>query len=116
MSKGTPRVTLRVPEELRSALQEVIDRSELFRAAGAWDTTSLILQAVKDKLNHMERSRRSRRKSKLTSTLERKVICENCSLQFLAEEPGSITICPDGSRVAVCWDCLIRVGPFAPPS
>jgi len=114
MSKGTNRTTVRIPHEMEVEIQALIKRSEFTRNEGPHTITSVILSAIKEKLRHMERSRKSRKRRKSKNDFQ---ACEEC-LRHVGEigedYPGSVTYCPDGSVVVICWQCLVNVGPFAP--
>jgi|SRR5271168_1558725 len=58
MSLGSPRVTLRIPENLLEQIKETIDRNNLRARGEPWDTTSWIIDAIRDKLAHQDRGRK----------------------------------------------------------
>lgn len=62
MSKGSPVIPCRFPADLLAQVDQTIRRSQDTRAGEPWNRTTFILQAVRDKLNHMERSRRPRKR------------------------------------------------------
>jgi len=60
MAKGTPVVPVRISDEVMLRVEQAI-RSRNARAFDEpWTVSDFIRKAIKDKLDHMERSRRSR--------------------------------------------------------
>lgn len=116
MSKGTPRTTIRIPPELEAQLMAEIERSETTRFDGPWNLTSIILAGVKEKLRHLRAGRKEGGRKKREKTKGSHFYCEQCTEGLSNTDSGSVTLCPDGTFVAVCWLCLLQVGPFRPVS
>ena len=55
--QGSPIVPVRFPPELLAEVQDVVKGSVHRRRAEAWDVSSFIRTAVRDKLDHMRRAR-----------------------------------------------------------
>lgn len=64
MSKGSPRVTLRIPDAELQQVLACIDRANEYRRGEPYDLTSWILAAIREKMAHGKRSRRSRKPRK----------------------------------------------------
>lgn len=62
MSKGSPVVTLRVPEEELARLDAAILACNSRRKGTPWSRTDFIMAAVREKLAKMARSRSSRKR------------------------------------------------------
>ena len=62
MSKGSRIVPVRVPDELLVRLSAAVERSARTRFDGPWSVSEFVRSAIEDKLQHMERSRRSRKR------------------------------------------------------
>ena len=59
MSKGTPRITLRVHEALRGEIESAVAARNASKGnQKVWTVTEFIMQAVIDKLNHDRRGKR----------------------------------------------------------
>ena len=71
MGKGTQVYSLRIPADLMQEVKDTIDRSHETRAGEPWTITAFILTAIREKLNHMERSRRSGRRRPTDNGLAR---------------------------------------------
>ena len=65
MSKGSPIIPVRIPAELLAAVDAAIARTSLKRREGPWTRSAWILQALRDKLAHMERAARPKRSKKI---------------------------------------------------
>lgn len=59
MSLGSPRRTMRFPEELVQRIEAAIDSANVRRVAAPYDWTGWVLQAVREKLRSLERGRNS---------------------------------------------------------
>lgn len=60
MSQGTGKISVRMSPTFRLAVEEYCDeRGEKQGNVEKWNFTDFILQAIADKLNHIERSRKS---------------------------------------------------------
>lgn len=58
-SKGTPRVTIRIPDAIRSAIEDELDRrNALSSVFEPWKMSDWILAAVLESLNHRRRGRK----------------------------------------------------------
>lgn len=58
MSKGTNRITIRVPDDLREDIASAVERrNNTSNQTKHWTMTEYIIQAVVDKINHDSRSR-----------------------------------------------------------
>lgn len=67
MTEGNPKLLVRVPPELLQEICEIIARRNQRTREEPWDVSKFIRCAIRDKLHHMQRSRRShRRKRKAT--------------------------------------------------
>ena len=60
MTEGNPKVIVRVPEALRRQILAVIARRNARSRDEPWDLSAFVRTAIRDKLHHMERSRRKR--------------------------------------------------------
>ncbi len=57
MSKGSQRITIRIPDELREDLDNAVDkRNDPKTQTKHWTLTEYIVQAIVEKLNHDNRS------------------------------------------------------------
>jgi hypothetical protein len=65
MSAGTPIVTFRLPSDVAEEVEAIIRRSVTRRKAEPWTRTAFILSAIREKLDKLERSRKSSRKRKV---------------------------------------------------
>lgn len=61
MSKGSPRVTVRIPRPILAKMEATIKRRNFYTSQEPWDLSAFILLCVVEKLAHMERSRCPRR-------------------------------------------------------
>lgn len=59
MSKGTPVRTMRFPLPLVEQIEASISSANLRRADAPYDWTGWVLQAVREKLRHLNRGRRA---------------------------------------------------------
>lgn len=57
MSRGSPIISLRVPEDLLRDVQIVVHQTGAKCQGEPWNLTSWILQAIRDKLAHQQRAR-----------------------------------------------------------
>jgi len=64
MSKGSPIVVVRVPQDLLTVLDSEIEVVNRSKAALKYDRSLFILTAVCEKLAHLERGRERKRKGK----------------------------------------------------
>lgn len=62
MSKGSPIVPIRIPAELLALVDEQIASSNTRRGDEPWTRSAFIIAAIKEKLDKMERSRKSKKK------------------------------------------------------
>lgn len=62
MSKGSKVVPVRMGEDLLEQVKAIVKRSAKTRFEGEWTVSEFVRAAVVDKLRHMERSRRPRRR------------------------------------------------------
>lgn len=67
MSLGSPRRTMRFPEDLVAKIEAAIDSANARRFAAPYDWTGWVLQAVGEKLRSLARSK----KQKLVRRLKR---------------------------------------------
>lgn len=62
-SKGSPIVPIRVPQLLLVQIEQVVERWNASRppppGADQWTRSRFIIDAIEEKLRHLERSRRS---------------------------------------------------------
>jgi len=72
------------------------------------------LKAAAEKLKHLKRGNHSRKRKKNMPKPGQTWQCEECRQPVSLETAGSLTLTPEGVRVAVCWDCLLKHGPFTP--
>lgn len=64
MSKGTLRVTIRIGDKLKSAVDLAVRRrNENGVSKEHWDLTKYILRAITEKLRHDHRSNKGRKKA-----------------------------------------------------
>lgn len=75
MTKGNPKVIVRLSPEMRGEILEAIKRRNARTREEPWDLSAFIRTAIRDKLHHMQRSRcrrnRKTRKTQSTPTSER---------------------------------------------
>lgn len=64
MSRGSPRITIRLPVALRSEVIETIRVSKSRRRGLPHNFTTFFVDAVREKLDHMARSRASKKRSR----------------------------------------------------
>ncbi len=62
MSKGSPIVPIRFPAELLKAMDVTIHRQNRKRVGEPWTRSSWILHAICEKLDHIDRARRPRKR------------------------------------------------------
>jgi len=67
MSEGSLRLTIRVGVSMRAAIEEAVARHNEAPSCIEWSITDFCIQAIADKLNHGERSRKSKRKVKIVT-------------------------------------------------
>lgn len=60
MSKGSPIITMRVSSKLLAEIREALVRALPHRRGEPWTMTGFIARAVREKLDHMARSRLNR--------------------------------------------------------
>jgi hypothetical protein len=70
MSKGSPRLTIRIPAELLALVDKAVYRSVYTRTNGPWTRSSFVISAIEEKLAKMARSA-GRAKSPLPPTYRR---------------------------------------------
>jgi hypothetical protein len=58
MSRGSPRVCIRLQPDLLAAVQSALSRANESRREEAYDLTSWITHAIQQKLDHLRRSQR----------------------------------------------------------
>lgn len=78
MSRGTPVRTFRVSDELWAEVLRVVEARNSRTVKDQWTVASFVLEAMVDKLDHMARGRKSRRRRKqllATITGERWEVC-----------------------------------------
>jgi hypothetical protein len=64
VSKGTRIIGIRVPDALRAKIETAVTRSEQSATREPFTLTTFILAAIREKLDHMARSRRPGRRRK----------------------------------------------------
>jgi hypothetical protein len=62
MSKGSPIVPLRIPEELLAQIDVAVMESLAYRDAEPFTRTSFILEAVREVFRHRERAKAARKR------------------------------------------------------
>jgi len=60
MNEGSPKVICRISPELKARVIEAIQNRNRRTREEPWDFSTFIRIAIRDKLHHMERSRRPR--------------------------------------------------------
>jgi len=65
MSKGSPVITVRVPQEVIDRIERHLERINLRRKEEPYTLRTFISQAIADKIDHVERSLESARKKKI---------------------------------------------------
>ena len=60
--RGTPRFAIRLPDDLRAEIERNVERSTHTRKREPYTLSSWVIDAIKMKLDHVERSRRPRRR------------------------------------------------------
>lgn len=63
MSLGTPITCLRIPAELDAKIMAALDGANVNRVEEPYNKTTWILAAIREKLSHLERSRRKKHDS-----------------------------------------------------
>jgi hypothetical protein len=58
MSRGSPRVCIRLQPDLLAAVQSAVSRANASRREEPYDLTSWITHAIQVKLDHLRRSQR----------------------------------------------------------
>lgn len=71
MSKGTKIITLRLPSILEDAIDAAIAQRNEVTKQEPWTRTAFFLTAIREKLSHMERSRKSSRKRQTKTIAEK---------------------------------------------
>lgn len=61
MSKGNPKVVLRLTPELLAQVHSAIERNNLTRTDEPYDVSEWIRQAIRERLDKQERSRKGKR-------------------------------------------------------
>lgn len=91
MSKGSDRITVRMGTSFRQAIEAYCDeREDKSPMCEKWGFSDFILQAIADKLNHIERGRKSgvkwrivradeRSPVRLQKIYKRKVVCQQAA-------------------------------------
>lgn len=64
MSKGSPKVTVRLDREVLQQINRIVEETAGSRVGEPWSTSAIIQAAVKEWLAHRERSRKWRRPRK----------------------------------------------------
>lgn len=62
MSKGTPLIAVRIHPQLYAEMEATIERANLYRIEEAYDVSSFVRTAIREKIAHMKRSRRTRKR------------------------------------------------------
>ncbi len=62
MSKGTPRVTVRIAPALMEEIQAELESQSLNSPCGPEDLSAFIVKAIRDRIDKRRRSRSKRRK------------------------------------------------------
>src|SRR5712671_5220592 len=114
MSKGTPVKTIRIAQELLDVIEQALRRTKPAMFEGDDTLTTYILDAIKQRLNHLQRAKKSGKKPKKPESVVQVFKCEECSQNVTYESAGQISRTPCGDCIAICWRCLIYVGPFRP--
>lgn len=70
MSKGSPRITLRLPEPLYSRVLATIERNNLHVKGEPWTMVSWIVDCCRDKIAHQDAARMQRERQKLQRRLQ----------------------------------------------
>lgn len=70
MSLGSPVIPTRIPVDLLAQIDAIVARSATSRTAGQWTRSGWIVQAIRDKLAHAERSRKSRPRKSTLETVQ----------------------------------------------
>lgn len=63
MSKGSKRVTFRIPKDIAEKVQGEIISHNYYSKGQPWNLTDFILKAIEEKIAHATRSRRKGKKS-----------------------------------------------------
>jgi len=66
-AEGSPRVILRIPQDLLSEMNEVIERRNAVTREEPWDMSAFIRTAIREKIAHVLRSRRPRPRKRANS-------------------------------------------------
>lgn len=75
-SKGSPRVTVRIPEPLLVEIGDAITRRNEYSRGVPWDLTAFLLVAVREKLDKMARSRRHAERRSRKQKGQQKVVAD----------------------------------------
>jgi hypothetical protein len=76
MSKGSPRRTLRVPQQLVLWIEAAIKSANLRRFETPYDWSAWALKAITEKLRHLERGRTSSKRKSGRKKKQRAVVSE----------------------------------------
>ncbi len=106
MSAGSPRQTVRIPEDLLQQIVARVERSQEHNTGEPFTVSSLIVKAVVEKLDHYERSRKTKKKRLGTEIRFVNLRCEECSVVITLQNLGRITNQEDGIALAECWECV----------
>lgn len=72
-SKGNPIVSARIPADLLDEVAELIERRNEWTHNEPWTLTGFIVDAIREKVAKMERSRRARRRKRPADRVEEEV-------------------------------------------
>lgn len=69
MSMGTPVTTVRIPQDLLNEVKYYLDKRSTNPVVEPWSLTDFIVRALKDKLDHLARSAKTRKSGTDSSEL-----------------------------------------------
>lgn len=69
MSKGNQPYLVRIPPEQGREMNECITRRNIYTQFEPWNTQQFILTAIREKIAHMNRSRRPRRRKAVATNV-----------------------------------------------
>lgn len=62
MSHGNPIVKTRIPREMHQEMNDAIAKRNYYTREEPWDVSAFIRKAIREKLDHMRRSRTAKRR------------------------------------------------------
>jgi hypothetical protein len=107
-SKGSPRITLRIPEPWYSYVLETIAKNNLTCRGEEWTMVSWIVDAVRDKIAHQERAKvqQEKRKALRAGRIKRLAVIEAKAESAESLNSGSQNSLPTQAQFDLTWRAL----------